>query len=250
MSGLRGAKTEELAALRTAVASGEVGTPITERALVAAGGFKSIVPVVTALADLELAATLRLLDVVLAERSDLPSPPRLVWSGPVVAGARAMATEAALRELCARAEQSVLLAGYAFDHGERILDPVHAAMTRGARVELYLHIDEAPRDQEPAAFAKARVLGFFATHWPWPERPAVYYDPRTASGNDGAHASMHAKCVVVDERWALVGSANFTDRAQTRNIEVGALVDDVVFAREVVRQFHAARDLGLLVRAT
>lgn len=58
---------------------------------------------------------------------------------------------------------------------------------------------------------------------------------------------MHAKCVVVDDRWALVGSANFTDRGQTRNVEVGALVDDAIFAREVLRQFHAARDAGLFV---
>jgi phosphatidylserine/phosphatidylglycerophosphate/cardiolipin synthase-like enzyme len=61
---------------------------------------------------------------------------------------------------------------------------------------------------------------------------------------------MHAKCVIVDERWSLIGSANFTDRGHTRNIEVVVLLDDPIFAREVLRQFHSARDLGLFVRAS
>lgn len=50
-------------------------------------------------------------------------------------------------------------------------------------------------------------------------------------------ASLHAKCVVVDERWVLVTSANFTDRGQTRNVEVGVLLDDAGFAGVLEAQF-------------
>ena len=244
MKGLRGAKTEELVALRDAVANGEVGAPVTERALVAMGGFASIVPHAAAIANVPADALVTLLDVLLAERAERSHGARLVWSGPSVIGARAVGTTEALAELFGRASQSVLLAGYAFDHGARILEPLHAAMTRGARAEIYMHVEES-KDDDPEAAAKRAVVKFFATHWPWPERPSVYYDPRTASGNEGKHASMHAKCVVVDERWSLVGSANFTDRAQTRNVEVGVLLDDALFARELLRQFHAARDTGV-----
>jgi phosphatidylserine/phosphatidylglycerophosphate/cardiolipin synthase-like enzyme len=61
------------------------------------------------------------------------------------------------------------------------------------------------------------------------------------------YASLHAKCVVVDERWSLVGSANFTDRAQTRNIEVGALLDDPLFAQALLGQFRGAVAARVLV---
>jgi phosphatidylserine/phosphatidylglycerophosphate/cardiolipin synthase-like enzyme len=48
---------------------------------------------------------------------------------------------------------------------------------------------------------------------------------------------MHAKCVVVDGKRAFVSSANFTDRGQERNIEVGALIDDPRFAMQLAQQW-------------
>ena len=245
MKGLRGAGTAELRSLRAAVASDEIGTPLTAGRLTAYGGLASVSA--EALAGLDGPTLIRLLDVVLAEREALPIPPRLVWTGPDVPGARAIGTGEALRELFASATRNVLIAGYAFDHGRTLLEPLRAAVQRGVAVEMYLHVKEAPRGDDPAPFAKREVLRFLTNQWPWPERPEIFYDPRTVDGNEGKHASMHAKCVVVDERWALVGRANFTDRGQTRNVEVGALVDDAIFAREVLRQFHAARDSGLFV---
>ena len=245
MMGLRGAATAELQALRDAVASEEIGTPLTPGRLTAYGGLSTIPAEV--LSGLDGPTLLRLLDAILVEREALPTPPRLVWSGFDVPGARAIGTGQALRELFTNATRSVLLAGYAFDHGKTLLEPLRAATLRGVSVEMYLHVEEAPRGAEPGAHAKHEVLRFLTKEWPWPERPEIFYDPRTVDGNEGRHASMHAKCVVVDERWALVGSANFTDRGQTRNVEVGALVDDAIFAREVLRQFHAARDSGLFV---
>jgi len=53
----------------------------------------------------------------------------------------------------------------------------------------------------------------------------------------GIFASLHAKCVVVDGRHALVTSANSTDRGQTRNLEVGILVEDPSFATTLEAQF-------------
>jgi len=59
-------------------------------------------------------------------------------------------------------------------------------------------------------------------------QPTLFHDPRTlerrASRYDGPlfpPVYMHAKCVVVDRRRVLVGSANFARRAQALNIEVG-----------------------------
>ena len=49
--------------------------------------------------------------------------------------------------------------------------------------------------------------------------------------------SLHAKCIVVDGSTALVTSANFTDRGQTRNIEAGVLVRDRGFAERLASQW-------------
>ena len=64
----------------------------------------------------------------------------------------------------------------------------------------------------------------------------------------GPRAALHAKCVVVDDARALVTSANFTEAAQTRNIEAGALVHDAVFAQALRAQFEALVDAGELLR--
>lgn len=47
-------------------------------------------------------------------------------------------------------------------------------------------------------------------HWPAPQRPPG--------------AALHAKIVVVDDRVALVGSANLTSRAMEANLECGILI--------------------------
>jgi phosphatidylserine/phosphatidylglycerophosphate/cardiolipin synthase-like enzyme len=60
--------------------------------------------------------------------------------------------------------------------------------------------------------------------------------------------SLHAKCIVVDSEKSLVTSANFTEAAQQRNIEVGALVTDQWFSRTLVAQFDALIRDGALVR--
>ena len=63
-------------------------------------------------------------------------------------------------------------------------------------------------------------------------------------------ASLHAKCIVVDERRSLITSANFTDRGQTRNMEVGVLLDDADFARGLAAQWFSALAAGVFRAAT
>ena len=52
----------------------------------------------------------------------------------------------------------------------------------------------------------------------------MYYDPRALADNTEEKASLHAKCVIVDRRAALVTSANFTEAAHRKNIETGVLI--------------------------
>jgi phosphatidylserine/phosphatidylglycerophosphate/cardiolipin synthase-like enzyme len=78
-------------------------------------------------------------------------------------------------------------------------------------------------------------------------KPEVFYDPRTA-GPGPPWASLHAKCVVVDDERALITSAKFTDRGQTRNIETGVLVEDRAFSEELSAQWRQLVSEGLVRR--
>jgi hypothetical protein len=75
--------------------------------------------------------------------------------------------------------------------------------------------------------------------------PALCYDPRTVDPT--SIESLRAKCVVVEERTALLGSANFTDRGQSRNVEVGAIIEDEGFAVALASRWRSATAAGAFV---
>ena len=55
---------------------------------------------------------------------------------------------------------------------------------------------------------------------------------------------MHAKCIAVDPRVALITSANFTEAAQGRNIEAGVLVRHKPTVRRLVAYFEGLVERG------
>ncbi len=250
---LAAVSTRDLERLLAAVKKGRLPLPLSAAGL-ASQTLGHLGGALGSLSGLTPEGVIAVLSAVLAERAARPSASaELVWTGPEGKAGWASPTPQVVESLFRRAERSMLVAGYAFDHGVEILAPIHEAMkSRGVKVDLFMNIREAPRlEADTEGFARAEVTKFFVDQWPWEPRPEVYYDPRTvrASGPKGAreHASLHAKCVVVDERFSLVGSANFTDRGHTRNIEVGVLLDDPGLAQALLRQFRGAVAAGVFV---
>jgi phosphatidylserine/phosphatidylglycerophosphate/cardiolipin synthase-like enzyme len=173
----------------------------------------------------------------------------LVWTGPEAPGSRSRDTLVVMRELFTRARTSVLVAGFALYQGRSILSALAERMDASTElvVRLFLNIARRPGDNDRAdhvvrEFAKR----FVSDHWPGRRLPALYYDPRALDVDPGRRASLHAKCVIVDERFSLVTSANLTEAAQQRNIEAGLLVDDPVLARSLSSQFETLVDRHLL----
>lgn len=82
--------------------------------------------------------------------------------------------------------------------------------------------------------------------WPGERLPEVSFYPRALALDVDVHAVPHAKLVVIDDRHTFVTSANFTEAAQLRNIEVGLLVDDRALALRVMRQFERLIEIGEL----
>lgn len=210
--------TPALERLASALASGRLAVPLSALTL-SLEGIADGEAVADALNPLGSAGARAVVAAVLAERRAGPVPPELVWTGPESSSSGARSTAAVLSEVLQRATSRVLLAGFAFDHAQDVLEPLHEALRRGVACRLYA--DEGAGD-------------FLEAHWPFgPPFPEVF----TFAPPPGVYASLHAKCVVVDGRWLFVTSANFTDRGQTRNVEVGVLIEDEAAAGTLEAQF-------------
>ena len=61
----------------------------------------------------------------------------------------------------------------------------------------------------------------------------------------GKPGKLHAKCAVVDDA-VLVSSANLTDDAFNRNIEIGVLIHGSVLAEQLKRHFEMLIEAGVL----
>ena len=61
-------------------------------------------------------------------------------------------------------------------------------------------------------------------------------------------ACLHAKCVVINNRRALITSANFTEAAHARNIEAGPYIKDKMIAKSLTAQFESLVAKKALVR--
>jgi phosphatidylserine/phosphatidylglycerophosphate/cardiolipin synthase-like enzyme len=147
----------------------------------------------------------------------------IVLSGPDLPGVPTADTAAVMRTLVTQAVREVILVGYAVYDGKKLFEPLARRMDEvpNLAVTFCLDIQRAWNDPTPSAELVARFARDFRTkHWPWPSLPALYYDPRSLEIGDG-RASLHAKCVIIDRERALVTSANFTDAAQRKNVEVG-----------------------------
>jgi phosphatidylserine/phosphatidylglycerophosphate/cardiolipin synthase-like enzyme len=175
----------------------------------------------------------------------------LVWTGPEVGPGTSRDTAVVLQSLFDRAERSVLLAGFAVFNGRQVFDRLAANMSRNPSLEvtMFLNISRSSGDGRP----EAKIVSdfrrkFIAEHWPGEKLPELYYDPRALASEPVKKSVLHAKCVVIDDRWSFITSANFTEAAQERNIEVGVLLDDPSNAAVLKERFLALSRAGWLRR--
>lgn len=175
---------------------------------------------------------------------------QLVWSGHGDSPQPLRDTRAVLDEVCVRAERHVTLATYVVHDGLRSLAALARRMRELPALQVDLYVDVKSPDRRPleeVSVTVAWLARFRERHWPADVRlPSVWYDPQAL--DRAAGTSLHAKCVVADERWAFVTSANFTEAAQRRNIEVGVLLDHPALAQALCAQFQGLRDRGSLRR--
>jgi phosphatidylserine/phosphatidylglycerophosphate/cardiolipin synthase-like enzyme len=172
----------------------------------------------------------------------------LVWSGPEVPRLHARDTRRVYEELLGCAERSIWASTYAFFDGPRAFEVLARRMetTPALRVTLLLNIQRQRGDSTASEHLVRRFADhFWKADWPGTSRPRVFYDPR-ALDPDGPGGVLHAKAVVADDEVVFVTSANLTEAALDRNIELGLLIRDRALALTVGGYFRSLIDRELL----
>jgi phosphatidylserine/phosphatidylglycerophosphate/cardiolipin synthase-like enzyme len=197
-----------------------------------------------------------LLKSVLAERNSQPKFEDivdLVTTGPEAPGMTNRDTAVVVRNLFSKAQSSVLVVGYAVYQGQKVFAELAERMSQNADLKVQMHLDiRRDKDTSLESVIVKRFINRFKS-WQWPTEcrmPDIYYDPRSVDTNPSKRASLHAKCIVVDAKEVFISSANFTERAQHRNIEVGLRISSEQLAGQLISHFKQLTEHRLLVPAT
>lgn len=151
----------------------------------------------------------------------------LVISGPEVPGIPTSDTASQVRKLIDSAADQVLLVGYAVYQGKQVFNRLAKRMDEMPELRVTLCLDIARKQTDsslPEEIVRRFAHDFREKQWPGTRLPNIFYDPRSLSDIGDKRSSLHAKSVLVDRKAALITSANFTEAAQQRNIEVGIVV--------------------------
>ena len=131
----------------------------------------------------------------------------LVWTGPNTVFVPVRSTEQVMIEVIGRARSSLFLVSFVSVGASSIVAALNAASARGVSIRMLL-------EESKGAAAKLRAAVPAALIYVWDEQAK-------ADAGSPASASVHAKCVVGDGEEALVTSANLTDHALEKNMELG-----------------------------
>ncbi len=178
------------------------------------------------------------------------SAPRtdLVWSGPGVSGVHARDTARVYDELLGSAVRSLWVSTYVFFDGPRAFEVLARRMDGmpDLQVTVLLNLQRQRGDTTAAEHLVRRFADrFWGVEWPGSTRPRIFYDPRALDA-ERPGGVLHAKAVVADDDTVFVTSANLTEAAFERNIELGLLVRDRALAGSIVAHFRGLIDRDLL----
>jgi phosphatidylserine/phosphatidylglycerophosphate/cardiolipin synthase-like enzyme len=142
----------------------------------------------------------------------------IVWTGPETEAVAMRRTDQALLELIAMTRTRLIVVSFAVYKVPEVATALVACARRGCDVAVVFESEAESGGKVTFEMAPAlgREVAGHATLYTWPRelRPGV---------GGGRRASLHAKCAVGDEKRLLVSSANLTEHAFTKNIELGLL---------------------------
>lgn len=155
---------------------------------------------------------------VLHRRMKSDKSVELLWSGPSPENhIPARRIDQVLYDLINSAQHDILLVTFAAYKIKRLSEALSSALSRGVTVRLILEFEESSNGQLSYDAVKAFPLEI-------QNKAEIYYWPLEMRelNTGGKPGKLHAKVAVVDDQ-ALISSANLTDDAFIRNLELGAL---------------------------
>jgi len=165
----------------------------------------------------------------------------LVWTGPrPVPTSTLRRLDQVLYDLILNAQRAILLVTFAAAKIGRLKTALQEAAQRGVVIQLILEFEDASAGQ----LSRDALTAFTGSV---EQQAAIYYWPldQRERNTHGKPGKLHAKCAVVDEA-ALISSANLTDDAFNRNIEMGVLLRVPAMAEQISQHFQALIEAGVL----
>jgi phosphatidylserine/phosphatidylglycerophosphate/cardiolipin synthase-like enzyme len=177
-----------------------------------------------------------------AHRKSLSLEP--VWTGPDVGVVPVRHTEQALLQVIGSARQRLTVVSYAVYNIPNICKALIKAADEGVSISVIL---ESPDKLEvKSTYDTLAALGSSVV-----DRCAVYLWPLEKREKDesGKPGILHVKCAVADGRSLFLSSANLTEHAFTRNMELGLLITGGHLPAQVEVHFDRMIHTGILVKA-
>lgn len=165
----------------------------------------------------------------------------IIWTGPANKRFPVRRIDQVLYDLVSKAKQRMVLVTFAAHRVRHLCDHLTLAVKRGVELTLIVESEgESEGQLTRDAIAAFRDVPTDRTHiyyWPLDKRE------RNQAGRPG---KLHMKCAIVDDV-ALIGSANLTDDAFNRNMELGILVREIQTVTTIVDHFDELIRRGILV---
>jgi cardiolipin synthase A/B len=143
----------------------------------------------------------------------------LVWTGPPTPVVPVRRTEQVLCDIIRGAERSLTMTSFGIFQVPRLVEELEQALARNVTLRIVLgdreshSIQEIDRQQQQ--LGRVVATGASLLQWPAERRPR----------DEQCHAGlMHVKAAVADSRIAFLTSANLTEAALERNMELGVLI--------------------------
>lgn len=165
----------------------------------------------------------------------------LVWTGPATPVVPVRRTEQVLCDLIRCAERRLTMTSFGIFQVPRLVKELERSLERGVALRIVLGDREAHSDQEidrqryqlgPVVTARATLL-----QWPADHR---------ARDEQGHAGLMHVKAAVADAKVAFLTSANLTEAALERNMELGVLIRGGTLPAAIDRVIDALVESGEL----
>ena len=166
----------------------------------------------------------------------------LIWTGPANNRFPVRRLDQVLYDLVSTAQKRIVLVTFAAHRVRLLCDHLTRAVERGVELTLIVESEDESEGQLTRdaieAFRNVPAEGTHIYYWPLAKRE------RNQAGRPG---KLHMKCAIVDEV-ALIGSANLTDDAFNRNMELGMLVREKATVEAISEHFCELIRAGILVK--